>query len=441
MPDHRTRRTGPAWSGRALVRVAVIAGVLVMSVAPASAGSPWRQGGYNARNIGENLREREITAGNVGGLEIAWTKPLRGHSSFVHTAIVGGRVYVTGAVCVAGCADMLWVLSARTGAVLWRARVDDAHGTLGPPSVVDGRIVVASGGPVSTVLDGTVHVFPTRCADDHCGPIWSSSIWSTSTDDQDPPTPIVKNGWVYVGGGQGGLRAYPLDGCDQSVCDPAWIGPTDNALTPSIDHGEVLVAGFNADAEHREWLEAYPVGGCDASVCSSLWRHHTEPGGTPFLGWSDVSNRAGTAFVQFSQSLEALDLDACRAEACTSWRGVTDVNHTGGLAVGADAAFVANERLTAFPVGGCGAPTCAPAWSGPVSGAADVSIANGLVYVAAYDSVSIFDEAGCGASQCAPIVPSIELPDGFAIGSHPVIGEGMVLLSGQGIVALRLPAA
>ena len=336
---------------------------------------------------------------------------------------------------------MLWVLNARTGATLWRARVDAGGGTLGPPSVVDGRIVIASGGPVSTVLNGSVHVLPARCADDRCGAIWSSSIWSTGIDDQDPPTPIVKNGWIYVGGGQGGLRAYRLDGCGQPVCDPAWTGPTDNALTPSVDHGEVVVAGFDPDAEHRQWLEAYPVGGCGASVCSSLWKHHTEPGGTPFLGWSDVSNRVGTAFVQFSQSLEALDLGACRAGACETWRGVTGVNHTGGLAVGADAAFVANGGLTAFPVGGCGAPTCAPAWSGSVSGAHDVSIANDLVYVAGFGSVSIFDEAGCGGSECDPIAPPIDLPDGFTIGSRPIIGEGMVLLSGQGIVALHPAAA
>jgi hypothetical protein len=142
--------------------------------------------------------------------------------------------------------------------------------------------------------------------------------------------------------------------------------------------------------------------------------------------------------VQLSQSLQALELDACRAGACESWRGVTGVNHTGGLAVGVDTAFVANARLTAFPVGGCGAPTCPPAWSGPYSGAREVSVANHLVYVASIGSISIFDEAGCGGSECGPVVPAIDLPDGFnMLGSRPVIGDGMVLLSGKGIVALR----
>jgi hypothetical protein len=91
------------------------------------------------------------------------------------------------------------------------------------------------------------------------------------------------------------------------------------------------------------------------------------------------------------------------------------------------------------PAGGCGGPTCAPAWSVALGGAArQPAVANGLVYAGTDAGDLVVAEGdGCGTATCAPVA-TIDL--GGAVTGAPAVTGGRVYAGvGPDLVALALP--
>jgi len=101
-----------------------------------------------------------------------------------------------------------------------------------------------------------------------------------------------------------------------------------------------------------------------------------------------------------------------------------------------------DATLEVFKAKGCRKSKCSPVWSGDASGsqAAIVSspaVANGVVYVAGFDSkVYAANASGCGVATCSPLWTfKLDVPLGLA----PVVIDGRVMVTGSVIQAFELP--
>jgi outer membrane protein assembly factor BamB len=82
--------------------------------------------------------------------------------------------------------------------------------------------------------------------------------------------------------------------------------------------------------------------------------------------------------------------------------------------------------LQAFPLGGCGAPTCAPLWTSTQVEwypRAAPMVAGGVVYVITEFRLAAFPAAGCGAARC-PHLTNLDVSSGPAS-----VAEGKVFVS------------
>jgi outer membrane protein assembly factor BamB len=160
-----------------------------------------------------------------------------------------------------------------------------------------------------------------------CAPLWSAAASGFNT-------PAVHGGYVYLGGGDGVLRAFAADGCGAATCSPVWTGATGGAIrTDAAVDGRTVVVGSDDGKVH-----AFPATGCGAATCAATWT--ATPGGGAVL--SSPTLASGFVFV------------------------------------GAESGHV-----RAFTATGCGAPTCTAVWS-EATGAAvrtDPAVANGTVVV------------------------------------------------------------
>jgi outer membrane protein assembly factor BamB len=81
------------------------------------------------------------------------------------------------------------------------------------------------------------------------------------------------------------LDAYPLDGCGQPVCAPAWtagLGPTRPAREPTVAGGVVYVPLVSTSSVAPA-LVAVDAGGCGAATCGELTRVPLVDGGPVYI--------------------------------------------------------------------------------------------------------------------------------------------------------------
>jgi outer membrane protein assembly factor BamB len=132
-------------------------------------------------------------------------------------------------------------------------------------------------------------------------------------------------------------------------------------------------------------------------------------------------------------------LDA--ATGAVQWRGKFGNTATVPVAVTPTTVFAADIAgvLAAYPLAGCGAATCTPAWTATTGPAADrPSVGGDVVYVGGTNgSVTAFATGGCGAATCAPLWSA----DVGSVSASPVIDRGTLYVSGAStLTAFRLPA-
>ncbi len=111
------------------------------------------------------------------------------------------------------------------------------------------------------------------------------------------------------------------------------------------------------------------------------------------------------ALVPFSTPATLVALD--RATGAVAWTASLPNLWPGSMTLaGGRVHVVSDGTLSTFDAAGCGAPTCAPAWTtnlgGPTAGG--VISGGGVVYQGMTDGrVLAFDGAGCGATTCTPL--------------------------------------
>jgi outer membrane protein assembly factor BamB len=266
--------------------------------------------------------------------------------------------------------------------------------------------------------------------------------------------PIIASGRLFVGDLRGTFSAFDLAGCGARSCAPLWQGLTDGRFTstPAASNNVVAIASDD------HFLYVFPQDGCGAARCAPLWRGRLAGPSIDasvaiaesviFVGESSGSGRdAGR--------LSAFALGGCGHETCDPlWTGQGSLPHekvVGTPAVGDGFVFVQTTidtvtsttgRLLAFPFGGCGRPSCDPAWTarlgGPAGGTASPVVAGDKVIVGSAlgpasqpggrEHLFAFAAAGCGAFVCPPVQTFETGPD--AIQTAPAVSlDGTTLFT------------
>lgn len=407
------------WAAAALVMVVVAPGC-------------WLQSGYDARRSANNAGESTITAANVAGLAEAWHAP-----GGAEPVVSGGTAYVASGTAVQALAvrtgasrwnvavdasslalagDHLWVAGGDTGCSL-RA-LDPATGatvtsqSFGGPAFnfgSNGRSycattdVLATGGTVST----TWTYFAGAIARGSCFPGFTYQSGSgTITLDKDTGAVVSQTGGVGSAG------------CTASTPSPVNTLSSDGTIT-YMPVGESIAR----------------YGTCGGASCTSL----TLPAGTS--AGSVVVPAAGGRLVVASGG-KVLVLDA--ATGAVQWTGTvtTTVGESPAPTVTATTVYAtgAGGVMAAFPLAGCGAATCEPAWTaapgGEVSG--QPVVGGDVVYVAGGqgNEVRAYPAGGCGAATCGPLATlALDNPSYLP----PVIDSGTLFVQDGGLTAFRLP--
>jgi outer membrane protein assembly factor BamB len=240
--------------------------------------------------------------------------------------------YMTG-TCAGG--PVLVVRDQKTRAVLWTHQFPDGAG-VSTPTIAGGRLFVLAG--------DTLHAFDANgCEVSPCDPLWSQPTnpgffafmrltagpdgslvtIATSSNPEAGSTVVVRDAatgdvrWeaeprytgrlpgaitgvavaydtVYVAGAmtqepevddKAILDAYPLGGCGQPVCSPAWtadLGPSRPAREPTVAGGVVYVPLVSTVAVAPAMV-AVGAQGCGSPVCEELTRVPLVDAAPPFI--------------------------------------------------------------------------------------------------------------------------------------------------------------
>jgi outer membrane protein assembly factor BamB len=359
---------------------------------------PWLQPDGGPDHDRANLGAQTVTPDNVGSLAELWhtTGPTR-------PVVVGADIY--------GVSDTtLYAIDADTGAVRWQSTppepitggpfVDDpdeirisygnrfgiGHETTydrhGSTPTVDGRgklvtlgaLVARRDGRSARLLRTPVPYLPALVqvsGTPLSGLLPMASMTGRATLDADRLyVPASYNGHTFV------VLAFDLAApCIDDRCEPLWTSPYVNDGDVTIgDAGQLFVPGT-----------APGLGGVvalDATNGAVRWRAASS---VSSLGLAAVPGRvfvAGGSADEQGATLRALEV----AEGTELWLGTlpgASSSVAGVTAVGGDLVYAGvGNRLYAFAVDGCGAPTCAPLWSGEVDGAiAAIAVARERVVV------------------------------------------------------------
>lgn len=419
------------------------AGLLVLLMVAAQ--GCWFQTGYDHTRGGSNPLEDTITAANVAGLQDAWATSLPGGQAPSDVVVRGGTAFVRtpGAVTA---------LDTATGAERWTVT---SLGGNSAPAIAGNRlwVPIGSGSCVLAALDPATGE---RLASLSLGGPNLSNSGSSSCGIGDvlaaggnavttwvylgsTPAPGCPQGAWGVGSGvaafaeQSGDHAWAIGGGLTTGCGVPPAPPTPTRyLALSSDGSSVLVpAGTD--------LAAYPVADCGAPpACQPTWSRSLGAG----MAAPAVALDNGDVAVPMADG-RVIVLDGATGE--TRWTGNAGAALRVPLAATATTIFAAadDRTLAAFPVAGCGAATCAPAWTATTSAPASdqPSIGGDVVYVGdAAGAVTAFPAAGCGAATCEALW-SDAVADGTS--GPPVVFDGTLYVGGDDgrLSAFRLPAA
>jgi outer membrane protein assembly factor BamB len=210
---------------------------------------------------------------------------------------------------------------------------------------------------------------------------------------------------------------------DAATLATLWTAPAGTVDLPAVIGDKILVAGT-----------AYPAAGCGAAICSALWSADV-----PTPVHAQAGSPDGYVFLTAGPpgDVDIYSVDPTDGDALWSVPGSLG-GFDGGVAVAEGYMYAsvtdgAGMHLRAYPVGGCGAATCEPAWAGRVPAEASYGrpvVAGGVVYAAAEFRLNAFDAAGCGAPACEPLT-WLEV-----MGGPTSVAAGKVLVSTRPYVGI-----
>jgi outer membrane protein assembly factor BamB len=384
--------------------------VLVVAVAAALLTSGcWLQVGNGPEHAYFNPGERTLTRANVASLAPEWTGHTDGelHSEPI---VNGNRVYVSynrsfvsippGGPIVARAGVM--AMDADTGERVWGVDIS--------PNMS------------SELLAGMVEPSQVVVVGDE---LWVSYYGETTTGETCAGALVRRDantganlGTVYSGRASAvvhfdGKVAWtrqaltPAGSCastatpqlvvqDAATLTTLWTAPAGTVDIPAVIGDAILVAGT-----------AYPAAGCGAAICSALWSADV-----PTPVHAQAGSPDGHVFLTAGPlgDVDIYSVDPTDGGALWSVPGSLGA-FDGGVAIAAGLMYAsvtdgAGMHLRAYPVEGCGAATCEPAWAARVPIEASYSrpvVAGGVVYAAAEFRLTAFDAAGCGAPTCEPL--------------------------------------
>jgi outer membrane protein assembly factor BamB len=406
-------------------------------------GCFWGQSGFDAGGSGYNRYESRVTAANVSSLVELWRADVDGTN--VRSVIQSGE----GLIHVADH-QAVYGFDAATGERRWRtplAGLGDGYsfpaadsddvliGAFGPPSgpgslaqleaatgaltgthPIDARTIDAPGiEKLHTVRTGdwAVTVFAGDWLVGASSLPWSEADF-TVTNLTDP-----SRSWSYT---------HALDTATETqvISKPVIVGGRAYAVLRTIRVVSIEPFVFEvARLQVAGWDLAEPcTSPCDPDWTVDLPRER--PGSN-----LAASHDGTTLFTSVAGKLHAIDI----ASGTVAWtanapESVADVAPTSTP----DGVFVTNavstgpgNALVAYPPG-CGAPTCAPAWTTPLPGHAlgQVTATEDLLFVATRDNTLAAYPAVC-TDGCAPLW-SINLGTRLIL-SPPVISRGRVVVA------------
>jgi outer membrane protein assembly factor BamB len=309
----------------------------------------------------------------------------------------------------------------KTASLLWQADLPGELVFLSSPAVVNGIVYIGD-------VDGTLYAYAAEgCGDQLCTvPLWQSSYLAEIVD-----SPTVANGIVYVGSqtsfddGHGKLNAFDAKGCGNSICNPLWQGKAGKYTSYS---SPVVWNGFVFMGSSDGFLYAFNAEGCGKKLCDPLWAGKTGAGvnstAVVYKGMVLVGSDDGT--------LNAFKAKGCGKAVCRpKWTG--DIHgpafQSSPAIVNGVAYIGSNHALSAFNADGCGTKVCAPLWQAIDDNLffyGSPAVANGRVYIPLESQVNVYDAGGCGKKVCNAIATLFGTGMQDAIESSPTVANGVV---------------
>ena len=409
-----------------------IARIAMLSVLAISANAcTWAQYKYGSGHSGYNPDETTISVSNVNHLGAVWRAPLHQVQGSSPT-VANGTVYLGGDSALfafdAGGKRGCSTSSPPTCSPLWQGVMEGDQ--FASPAVVGGVAYAVSESP------GQLHAFDAAGAvgctgtPKICSPLWSAGQTYDANHqawvgDDLYSSPVVANGVVYVQGTTA-LFAYDAAGkrnCSGTprVCVPLWRTHDSGIFTPAapvVANGFVYAGLGNGEIGAYDAQGAQGCGGTP-KICSPqriLLRQ-----GTNMISSPAIVN--GVLYVG-GDVLSAYDVSStahCTGTPLTCmpiWTASTGAYIGASPSVANGVVYVGsyNTNFYAFDAAGlrnCGGvpKVCNPLWFASTGSGQYVespaAIANGLVYVGAEDGTLLaFDAAGrtgCNAGRCFPI--------------------------------------
>jgi hypothetical protein len=413
----------------------------------------WLQGGADAGNTRSNPGETALTRANVEEAAIDWRAPVGAVMS--EPLVSGGRVYVSNWSydddAEGSPADVLNVQAydASTGALAWERSLlppgDPDDGLIATPAIVDGAVWV------TYWHDGF------GCDNGRLARLDAATGAMLSEDPTGSyPSPVVAfDGLVsYVEMPcTGPPRVVVRDAATRAVRWTGALPAGSGVMTPTVAEGRLFVL---ADGT----LHAYDADGCGSGsgtpTCPPLWteavgdgaydfqRLVAAPGGN-LVTWGAPSTPEGwpaTIVVRDAATGDVRWEAEARNDGPLPWALI-------GVAVSGGTLYVAGSYvedsgpdpiavLDAYPLAGCGAAVCAPAWTADLDAddpSGSPTVAGGVVYVPVRSTSSrapavvAVDAAGCGAPTCDEVTrfPLMDEPGFFFSGiyvPHTSVADG-----------------
>ena len=378
----------------------------------------WAKSRFDLANSGYNPYENVIGPSNVSGLKKAWTAATD-NALYSSPVVANGVAYVSSddelyafsAAGTTGCSG-----TPKTCKPLWTAAITgDAPTSRTSPTVANGVVYVAGNYTNQNMLYAFSAAGTTGCSGT---PKTCKPLWTAATNGYPSLAPAVANGVVYIGSSDGNLYAFSAagtTGCSGTpkTCTPLWAGYTGGYVggSPAVANGIVYVtASGNLYA-----FSATGTTGCSGTpkTCTPLW--------TGTAGYSETSPAVanGVVYIGSSDGLNAFSAagtTGCSGtpKTCTPlWTGATGTGTVAtapAVANGVVYAQADDGKLYAFSAAAgstncSGTPpnrSCSPLWTGAGRWGIDSSpaVANGVVYVGAFDSM-LYAFSATGTTDCS----------------------------------------
>jgi outer membrane protein assembly factor BamB len=408
-----------------------------LAAATSTIGDDWNQAGHDSGGTNDNPAEATITAANVAQLSTIWSTPAAGATfvesdGLVYQSYSGSNIDPT-VFSLQGCGTTtcppLWSLPtqyANDGTRLY-TYITQVSG----PTIYAGANwgATASNGQFNNPAYEWLFAFDrNQCASGYCAPLWRA----VGTE----PASLVDGGMVFSRSGAVDhvqLNAFSAGGCGAATCTPRWSTPPADALYggPGLvgDGQMVYVVGNPPTPTNDLTLSAFRETGCGTSTCAPAWQRTIGP----IEGGLTLS--AGRLFYSDSAGyMHAIDA----ATGAELWRVGVPGNYSQGqfwskplvvgssVVVGSNFVGSSNYVILVYDVA-----TGALRWVGQAGGniqcQCDTTLgaataAGGLIYMPFQSAVWVYNVNGCGAATCDPVTTLPLSSDGGGAWQHGSVG-------------------